>query len=63
MLRNHKDGPLTYLRGKTRIFSHPVYLSLKEFTLKDFRDGSDRELQYCSALYQSLHERKGVPVQ
>ncbi|WP_218190234.1 hypothetical protein, partial [Klebsiella variicola] len=26
--------------GKTRVFSHPVYLSLKEFSLQDFRGGS-----------------------
>ncbi|WP_437891880.1 hypothetical protein, partial [Phytobacter sp. V91] len=30
----------TDLRGKARIFSHPVYLSLKEFSLQDSRGGS-----------------------
>ncbi|RCR35615.1 tail fiber domain-containing protein, partial [Escherichia coli] len=27
---------------KTSIFSHPVYLFLREFSLQDFRGGSDR---------------------
>ncbi len=31
------DGP----RGKTCIFSHPVYLFLREFSLQDFRGGSN----------------------
>ncbi|TJL01231.1 ferritin, partial [Escherichia coli] len=26
--------------GKTCIFSHPVYLFLREFSLQDFRGGS-----------------------
>ncbi|TJG77826.1 ferritin, partial [Escherichia coli] len=26
---------------KTSIFSHPVYLFLREFSLQDFRGGSD----------------------
>ncbi|EEO7838019.1 UxaA family hydrolase, partial [Salmonella enterica] len=34
-------GPLTDLRGKACIFSHPVYLSLREFSLQDYRGGSD----------------------
>ncbi|MDD8947656.1 hypothetical protein LAY51_24535, partial [Escherichia coli] len=37
---NHTNGPLTDLRGKARIFSHPVYLSLKEFSLQDSRGDS-----------------------
>ncbi|MCI5256125.1 hypothetical protein E4534_22385, partial [Escherichia coli] len=32
--------PLTDLGGKTSIFSHPVYLFLREFSLQDFRGGS-----------------------
>ncbi|TJQ95867.1 ferritin, partial [Escherichia coli] len=28
--------------GKTSIFSHPVYLFLREFSLQDFRGGSLR---------------------
>ncbi|WP_057762957.1 hypothetical protein, partial [Escherichia coli] len=34
--------PLTDLGGKTSIFSHPVYLFLREFSLQDFRGGSVR---------------------
>ncbi|EOL3131646.1 TraX family protein, partial [Escherichia coli] len=30
------------LGGKTSIFSHPVYLFLREFSLQDFRGGSER---------------------
>ncbi|WP_248843168.1 transposase, partial [Escherichia coli] len=32
---------LTDLGGKTCIFSHPVYLFLREFSLQDSRGGSD----------------------
>ncbi|MCI5320763.1 hypothetical protein E4524_23100, partial [Escherichia coli] len=32
--------PLTDLGGKTCIFSHPVYLFLREFSLQDSRGGS-----------------------
>ncbi|EFN7977327.1 hypothetical protein ED769_23915 [Escherichia coli] len=32
--------PVDGLRGKTCIFSHPVYLFLREFSLQDFRGGS-----------------------
>ncbi|MCI5256716.1 hypothetical protein E4534_25820, partial [Escherichia coli] len=35
--------PLTDLGGKTSIFSHPVYLFLREFSLQDFRGGSVQE--------------------
>ncbi|OVA37040.1 transposase [Escherichia coli] len=31
---------MTDLGGKTCIFSHPVYLFLREFSLQDFRGGS-----------------------
>ncbi|WP_250109506.1 DUF5329 family protein, partial [Escherichia coli] len=34
--------PLTDFGGKTSIFSHPVYLFLREFSLQDFRGGSNR---------------------
>ncbi|WP_206746146.1 hypothetical protein, partial [Escherichia coli] len=30
--------------GKTSIFSHPVYLFLREFSLQDFRGGSTFKL-------------------
>ncbi|MCM5084393.1 hypothetical protein MMO66_24490, partial [Escherichia coli] len=38
--QNHTDCPLTDLGGKTCIFSHPVYLFLREFSLQDSRGGS-----------------------
>ncbi|PQV32835.1 virulence factor, partial [Escherichia coli] len=28
----------------TSIFSHPVYLFLRKFSLQDFRGGSDRDI-------------------
>ncbi|MCM4774174.1 hypothetical protein, partial [Escherichia coli] len=39
--QNHTNCPLTDLRGKTCIFSHPVYLFLREFSLQDSRGGSE----------------------
>ncbi|RNI55419.1 conjugal transfer protein, partial [Escherichia coli] len=33
---------------KTSIFSHPVYLFLREFSLQDFRGGSNRHPQGSS---------------
>ncbi|WP_050438083.1 hypothetical protein, partial [Escherichia coli] len=38
--QNHTNSPLTDFGGKTSIFSHPVYLFLREFSLQDFRGGS-----------------------
>ncbi|QKA59517.1 hypothetical protein E4U69_18710 [Escherichia coli O157:H7] len=32
---------MTDFGGKTSIFSHPVYLFLREFSLQDFRGGSN----------------------
>ncbi|WP_220411556.1 hypothetical protein, partial [Escherichia coli] len=40
--QNHTNRPLTDFGGKTSIFSHPVYLFLREFSLQDFRGGSVR---------------------
>ncbi|MEX3281154.1 hypothetical protein, partial [Escherichia coli] len=37
----HTNRPLTDFGGKTSIFSHPVYLFLREFSLQDFRGGSE----------------------
>ncbi|MFL4736633.1 hypothetical protein, partial [Escherichia coli] len=37
----HTDCPLTDFGGKTSIFSHPVYLFLRKFSLQDSRGGSD----------------------
>ncbi|MCR1247381.1 DNA transfer protein, partial [Escherichia coli] len=38
----HTNRPLTDFGGKTSIFSHPVYLFLREFSLQDFRGGSQQ---------------------
>ncbi|OZP30579.1 hypothetical protein CG694_23270, partial [Escherichia coli] len=40
--QNHTDCPLTDFGGKTSIFSHPVYLFLRKFSLQDSRGGSNR---------------------
>ncbi|TJO04051.1 hypothetical protein C9007_25965, partial (plasmid) [Escherichia coli] len=37
---NHMNRPLTDFGGKTSIFSHPVYLFLRKFSLQDSRGGS-----------------------
>ncbi|MDR7933144.1 hypothetical protein RIN85_22500, partial [Escherichia coli] len=42
--QNHTDCPLTDFGGKTSIFSHPVYLFLRKFSLQDSRGGSVRYL-------------------
>ncbi|MFV9133667.1 transposase domain-containing protein, partial [Shigella boydii] len=41
------DCPLTDFGGKTSIFSHPVYLFLRKFSLQDSRGGSDSLNVYC----------------
>ncbi|ODQ18201.1 hypothetical protein BGK52_20730, partial [Shigella sp. FC1056] len=43
--QNHTDCPLTDFGGKTSIFSHPVYLFLRKFSLQDSRGGSNSALQ------------------
>ncbi|MCH6351562.1 hypothetical protein, partial [Escherichia coli] len=43
----HTNRPLTDFGGKTSIFSHPVYLFLREFSLQDFRGGSLLESANC----------------
>ncbi|WP_150373165.1 hypothetical protein, partial [Escherichia coli] len=51
--QNHTDCPLTDFRGKTSIFSHPVYLFLRKFSLQDSRGGSDKcLLQRLSTSYK-----------
>ncbi len=40
IFQNHTNRPLTDFGGKTSIFSHPVYLFLREFSLQDSRGGS-----------------------
>ncbi|MEY7478621.1 hypothetical protein AB9D26_22135, partial [Citrobacter freundii] len=47
---NHTDCPLTDFGGKTSIFSHPVYLFLRKFSLQDSRGGSFRQ--------RPFHERR-----
>ncbi|WP_208489639.1 hypothetical protein, partial [Escherichia coli] len=44
----HTNRPLTDFGGKTSIFSHPVYLFLREFSLQDFRGGSAKNLSLLS---------------
>ena len=39
--QNQTNGPLTDFGGKAGIFSHPVYLSLRKFSLQDYRCGSE----------------------
>ncbi|OVD14461.1 hypothetical protein UQ17_22975 [Escherichia coli] len=43
--------PLTDFGGKTSIFSHPVYLFLREFSLQDFRGGSPARLWFEMGCY------------
>ncbi|MCX0067681.1 hypothetical protein NMW25_23315, partial [Escherichia coli] len=57
--QNHTNRPLTDFGGKTSIFSHPVYLFLREFSLQDFRGGSNRQgvrnlMQHCSGVFGTL---------
>ncbi|WP_213089233.1 hypothetical protein, partial [Escherichia coli] len=54
--QNHTNRPLTDFGGKTSIFSHPVYLFLREFSLQDFRGGSRRKNQT-----QAISRRKKLP--
>ncbi|WP_207104833.1 hypothetical protein, partial [Escherichia coli] len=44
--QNHTNRPLTDFGGKTSIFSHPVYLFLREFSLQDFRGGSTTRIHH-----------------
>ncbi|ENX6915728.1 TPA: hypothetical protein ACIRNE_004963, partial [Escherichia coli] len=41
--QNYTNHPMTN-GGKTSIFSHPVYLFLRKFSLQDFRGGSLRHV-------------------
>ncbi|WP_229456682.1 transposase, partial [Escherichia coli] len=50
----HTDCPLTDFRGKTSIFSHPVYLFLRKFSLQDSRGGSKSSLM----LYEQFGDLK-----
>ncbi|MDC7912471.1 hypothetical protein, partial [Escherichia coli] len=44
--QNHTDCPLTDFGGKTSIFSHPVYLFLRKFSLQDSRGGSEMNILF-----------------
>ncbi|WP_286088866.1 conjugal transfer protein TraN [Escherichia coli] len=46
--QNHTNCPLTDFGGKTSIFSHPVYLFLRKFSLQDSRGGSVSVGEFCS---------------
>ncbi|EOK8018311.1 hypothetical protein ACEG82_RS23790, partial [Escherichia coli] len=53
--------PLTDLGGKTCIFSHPVYLFLREFSLQETRGGSvnqhsEHEPESASRVKRDLSE-------
>ncbi|MEF4333398.1 hypothetical protein U9408_22270, partial [Escherichia coli] len=50
--QNHTDCPLTDFGGKTSIFSHPVYLFLRKFSLQDSRGGSSGWKKRLSSRYQ-----------
>ncbi|MCM5013793.1 hypothetical protein MMS13_05215, partial [Escherichia coli] len=50
--QNHTNRPLTDFGGKTSIFSHPVYLFLREFSLQDFRGGSYSSCAIASVTWQ-----------
>ncbi|MDD8236064.1 hypothetical protein LAW22_23880, partial [Escherichia coli] len=57
--QNHTDCPLTDFGGKTSIFSHPVYLFLRKFSLQDSRGGSvqARSLMLASLTAQAARRR------
>lgn len=57
---NHTNGPLTDLRGKARIFSHPVYLSLKEFSLQDSRGDSVTFEEACLRWLEEKADKKSL---
>ncbi|WP_214291633.1 hypothetical protein, partial [Escherichia coli] len=50
--QNHTDCPLTDFGGKTSIFSHPVYLFLRKFSLQDSRGGSNRSDSFGFELFR-----------
>ncbi|MDL7115454.1 hypothetical protein QS554_07695, partial [Escherichia coli] len=53
---NHTDCPLTDFGGKTSIFSHPVYLFLRKFSLQDSRGGSVALLQMTPFAWRAKPE-------
>ncbi|KAB0177277.1 hypothetical protein F7F05_30620, partial [Escherichia coli] len=54
--QNHTNRPLTDFGGKTSIFSHPVYLFLREFSLQDFRGGSDSDQTVQAVRLRKIHD-------
>ncbi|MEF4763930.1 hypothetical protein U9886_23185, partial [Escherichia coli] len=57
--QNHTNCPLTDFGGKTSIFSHPVYLFLRKFSLQDSRGGSTKlKSQIMKPLFMAV--LKGV---
>ncbi|WP_252359770.1 hypothetical protein, partial [Escherichia coli] len=57
--QNHTDCPLTDFGGKTSIFSHPVYLFLRKFSLQDSRGGSQTTPPEHLSAKSTDHDRKG----
>ncbi|MCX0067813.1 hypothetical protein NMW25_24080, partial [Escherichia coli] len=58
--QNHTNRPLTDFGGKTSIFSHPVYLFLREFSLQDFRGGSHAVFNYlCRVANERIFYARG----
>ncbi|MGT6068122.1 hypothetical protein ACRWXZ_25250, partial [Escherichia coli] len=49
--------PLTDFGGKTSIFSHPVYLFLREFSLQDSRGGSLRQQKHHHSPVMPLQQQ------
>ncbi|MFS4281743.1 hypothetical protein ACIL8I_20825, partial [Escherichia coli] len=59
---NHTDCPLTDFGGKTSIFSHPVYLFLRKFSLQDSRGGSKLDIHaYRYVMKPTLPIRRDSP--
>ncbi|WP_227916184.1 hypothetical protein, partial [Escherichia coli] len=63
----HTNRPLTDFGGKTSIFSHPVYLFLREFSLQDFRGGSIaakrvKKQQTEKKIKKILVQKIGIPI-
>ncbi|RZY66159.1 hypothetical protein, partial [Escherichia coli] len=49
---------------KTSIFSHPVYLFLREFSLQDFRGGSEYSSRHVLTRYRpSLFTHRALVLQ
>ncbi|ENX6860063.1 hypothetical protein ACFRZB_003312, partial [Escherichia coli] len=53
--QNYTYHPMTNFGGKTSIFSHPVYLFLREFSLQDSR-GSSKNFHIQTILQSPIVE-------